>query len=182
MLRNICIISFLIISSSSYGQLELDGAREAHEAGDYDVAYEKLLPLAEVGNPGAQTELGKMYQYGQGVTQDYAEAIKWYRKAVEEGSELAMRTLAWIFATSPDESLQDGFEAIRLAKTYLKVHYDEVYVLDTLAAAYAEVGRFEEAVETQKKVLSMTKEDDPQLAEFQSHLNSYQKNKPWREN
>jgi len=151
-------------------------------AQDYAEAIKWIQKAAEQGDAQAQYGLGYMYSKGLGVSQDNAEAVKWYRKAVEQGNELAMRTLAWIFATSPDESLQDGFEAIRLAETYLKVHNDAVYVLDTLAAAYAEVGRFEDAVETQKKVLSMTKEDDPQLAEFQSHLNSYQKNKPWREN
>jgi cytochrome c-type biogenesis protein CcmH/NrfG len=57
-----------------------------------------------------------------------------------------------------------------------------VYILDTLAAAYAEAGRFEDAVTTQKKLLSMAKEDDPRLTEIQLHLKSYQDNKPWREN
>ena len=68
-----------------------------------------------------------------------------------------------------------------VAELIPEVHNDAAH-LDTLAAAYAEVGRFKDAEETQKKVLSMVKDDDPQSARFQSRLKSYQENKPWREN
>ncbi len=43
---------------------------------------EELLSLAEQGNPTAQYRLGVMYDSGYGVAQDYAEAMKWYRRAV----------------------------------------------------------------------------------------------------
>ena len=124
MLRNFCIILLLTVSLSSCGQSELATAREAYEAGDYDVAQEKLLPLAKAGNPVAQYNLGFMYYEGLGVKQDYAEAVKWFRKAMEQDFELAMNGLAWIFATSPDETIRDGIEAVRLAEAYLKVHND----------------------------------------------------------
>ena len=96
MLRNICIISFLIFSLSSYGQSELDTTREALEAGDYEVAYEKLLPLAEAGNPEAQYNLGVMYQEGLVVEQNYGKAVKWFRKAAEQGDVQAQYNLGGI--------------------------------------------------------------------------------------
>ncbi|MFC1492271.1 tetratricopeptide repeat protein, partial [Nitrospinota bacterium] len=37
------------------------------------------------GNAAAQFNLGQMYRRGQGVLQDYKEAVKWYRKAAEQG-------------------------------------------------------------------------------------------------
>jgi len=37
------------------------------------------------GNGRAQNMLGIMYSRGQGVRQDFAEAVKWYRKAAEQG-------------------------------------------------------------------------------------------------
>lgn len=40
---------------------------------------------AEQGNPTTQFELGRSYANGQGVKQDYAEALVWYRKAAEQG-------------------------------------------------------------------------------------------------
>jgi uncharacterized protein len=44
-----------------------------------------LRPLAEQGVAPAQHDLGVMYANGQGVPQDYATAVSWYRKAAEQG-------------------------------------------------------------------------------------------------
>ena len=41
-----------------------------------------LRPLAHQGNSNAQFNFGLMYFKGNGVLQDYAEAVKWWRKAV----------------------------------------------------------------------------------------------------
>ncbi len=40
---------------------------------------------AEQGDTDAQFNLGVMYNNGQGVTQDYTQAVSWYRKAAEQG-------------------------------------------------------------------------------------------------
>jgi TPR repeat protein len=41
----------------------------------------------------AQFNLGTMYDVGQGVTQSYTEAVRWYRKAAEQGSKYAQEYL-----------------------------------------------------------------------------------------
>ena len=46
---------------------------------------EKYRKAAEQGNVMAQNSLGWCYYFGKGVTQDYTEALKWYRKAVNLG-------------------------------------------------------------------------------------------------
>ena len=46
---------------------------------------EELHSRAEQGNAAAQYNLGVMYDNGEGVPQDYAEAAKWYRLAAEQG-------------------------------------------------------------------------------------------------
>ena len=48
---------------------------------------------AELGFPPAQFELAKMYENGKGVGKDYAEAVKWYRKAAEQGNTEAQYSL-----------------------------------------------------------------------------------------
>ncbi len=50
--------------------------------------------LAEQGIAETQFYLGLMYEKGLGVPQDYAEAVRWYRKAAEQGHAKAQRTLA----------------------------------------------------------------------------------------
>ena len=44
-----------------------------------------MVTLGNPGNAAAQFNLGVMYHDGQGVPQDYAEAVKWYRIAAEQG-------------------------------------------------------------------------------------------------
>ena len=51
----------------------------AHQRGDYAKAVKFFRPLAD-----AQYSLGLMYDNGQGVQQDHAEAVKWFRKAAEQ--------------------------------------------------------------------------------------------------
>ena len=55
-------------------------------------------PLAEQGNANAQTRLGSLYVYGLGVTQDYTEGARWYRKAAEQGYADAQSTLGFMHA------------------------------------------------------------------------------------
>ena len=46
----------------------------------------KTLQAAEQGFAAAQYNLGVMYDNGQGVRQDDAQAVQWYRKAAEQGA------------------------------------------------------------------------------------------------
>ena len=64
--------------------LALIGAT-AYRGGDYALQ----LPLAELGNAAAQYKLGVMYDQGQGVPQDYAQALSWYRKAADQEYAIA---------------------------------------------------------------------------------------------
>lgn len=61
---------------------------EATKRDDYQTAFKLWLPLAEQGYSSAQYNLGVMYQYGSGVKQDDFEAVKWYRKAADQGMPL----------------------------------------------------------------------------------------------
>ena len=62
-----------------------DEAVAAYQRGDYATAIRELRPLAEQGDADAQFNLGTMYGIGLGVPQDFAKAVKWYRKAAEQG-------------------------------------------------------------------------------------------------
>jgi len=60
-------------------------------AGQTDV--EALRAKAEQGDASAQNSLGIRYDTGEGVPQDYAEAVKWYRLAAEQGYAAAQFNL-----------------------------------------------------------------------------------------
>ena len=61
----------------------------------------------------------------------------------------AQNDLAWLLATCPDNSVRNGQKAVELAQQAVQLSNGRSpEILDTLAAAYAEAGRFHEAVET----------------------------------
>ena len=62
-----------------------------------DPEFEATLKAAEQGNAEAKFKLGLMYYDGDGVPQDYAEAMKWYRKAAEQGHAYAQNQLGAMY-------------------------------------------------------------------------------------
>jgi len=82
------------------------------------------------------------------------EAVVQYREALRLNPNLAeaLNNLACVLAVSPDDELRNGTEAVRLAERACKLtHYGDPLFVGTLAAAYAESGRFPEAVITVEK-------------------------------
>ena len=70
----------------------------AYQSGDYTAAIKEWKPLAEQGDANTQYNLGVMYANGQGVAQDDAHAVYWYRKAVEQGDASAQNNLGGMYA------------------------------------------------------------------------------------
>ena len=60
--------------------------------------FKEMLQAAEQGNADAQFNLGVMYNNGQGVRQDYTQAVQWYRKAAEQGDAKAQYNLGAMYA------------------------------------------------------------------------------------
>ncbi len=58
---------------------EFENGMNAYAEGDFTEALKKLKPIAKTGNPSAQHQLGYMYLRGQGVPEDFKEAVKWSR-------------------------------------------------------------------------------------------------------
>ena len=56
-----------------------------------------LLDRAEKGDADAQVTLGAMYETAQGVPQDFAEAVRWYRKSADQGNASAQACLGAMF-------------------------------------------------------------------------------------
>ena len=54
---------------------------------------ERIRIVAERGDARAQNHVGNMFHYGNGVSQDYSEALRWYRRAAEQGYDKAQYNL-----------------------------------------------------------------------------------------
>jgi TPR repeat protein len=64
---------------------------------DYLLASQIFFPLAEHGDPAAQSYLGFMFETGRGVPQNYTEAAMWYRRSAEQGDSLAQYSLGLLY-------------------------------------------------------------------------------------
>jgi tetratricopeptide (TPR) repeat protein len=89
---------------------------------------------------------------------DIAGAIKHYRESLRLNADSVetLCGLSWIFSTSESPELRDGAEAVRLAKRACELsNYRNPETLYTLAAAYAEMGRFSEAVQVSQEAIDL---------------------------
>jgi tetratricopeptide (TPR) repeat protein/uncharacterized membrane protein YfcA len=115
--------------------------------------YQKTLEL-QPGNADARANLGSaLLEKGR-----VQEAIAQYREALRVAPEnvAAQSNLAWLLATSSDPSLRSGPEAVSLAEKASRLSGgNRPLILRILAAAYAEAGRFTDAVETAQQALGL---------------------------
>ena len=114
---------------------------------------EKALEI-EPNFTDAHYNLGNTYmQMGQA-----SEAISHYGRAMEldPNDTEALNNMAWMLATWPDALIRDGTKAVAFARRADSLTRSESPVISaTLAAAYAEAGRFAEAIKTAQRALQL---------------------------
>ena len=113
------------------------------------------------------------------------EAIRQYQQAlvVNPNSPILLNNLARLLATNEDARLRDGRQAVQLAQRACHLtQYNQPMFLGTLGAAYAELGQFNEAVDTASKALQIaTASHQKQLAQkIQREIQRYQAHQPLR--
>jgi serine/threonine protein kinase/WD40 repeat protein len=150
---------------------------------NYAEAARWYREAADRTNAYAQIHLGWMYEYGLGVNTNYAEAVHWFHKSADQGNGDAQNDLAWLLATCKDSSIRNGANAVAYAEKLVATnHRSDPNSLDTLAAAYAEVGRFTNAVVEEKEAIRLlSANNENSKRDFNSRLNLYERNIPYRE-
>jgi tetratricopeptide (TPR) repeat protein len=122
--------------------------------------------------------------YGLG---DYRQALTDYEKAIAIEPDLleACNGLSWVLATAPASGIRNGVMAVEYGEKALSLAGQSASFIhmDTLAAAYAEAGRFADAIVMQSKAISLIPKDyeAAESAQFKARLQSYKEHKPWRE-
>ncbi|MGA3284483.1 MAG: hypothetical protein ABSD57_08500 [Verrucomicrobiota bacterium] len=94
----------------------------------------------------------------------------------------AMNNLAWLLATCPDANVRDGTRAVQLAEHACELTgYKKTMYVGTLAAAYAEAGRFAEAMATAQKACALASQSGEQdlLQKNRELLELYRAHKPY---
>ena len=89
-----------------------------------------------------------------------------------------------LLATSQDADLRNGPRAVQLAERACELtHFNQITLVGTLAAAYAEAGRFQEAIATGEKACTLAAQSgQPALLEKNRQLlELYRSGKAYRE-
>lgn len=132
------------------------------QKGQFDEAFSHFQKALELQPDFAEAHnnLGKiLQQHGRA-----AEAVAHYRAALklQPDDPDTLCNLSWVLATAPDPAVRSGFEAIFFAqRATQRAQAEDPFALRSLAAAYAENGRFAEATTTAQRAV--------QLAETQSN-------------
>jgi tetratricopeptide (TPR) repeat protein len=154
-----------------------------YEAGQVNeaLAYMKKAQRMDPDFPNISLMLGTIYMRS-GQTKN---AITEYESGLKKNPEdlhLAVQ-LAWVLSTSSKSSIRDGNRAIQLAKnTCEKTNYLVPEMLDVLATAYAETGRFDLALQTAQRAYQLANSGNRKnlMAQIQTRMKLYRLNQPYR--
>ena len=158
----------------------------AAEAGRIDEAlgHFEAAVAADPAHAEAHNNLGNASRQ----TGDLGAAARHLERALElvpgyAAARLNLALVAWTRATSPNAAVRDGEEAIRVAGAALAGAPTDPRLLDVMAAAYAEAGRFEEAVATETRAIRAARAAGARPADlmaFETRLRLYGRREPYR--
>ena len=115
-----------------------------------------------------------------------ADAIKHYSEALrlKPYYEYAANNLAWIYSTHEKPTFRNGEKAVQLAERICEIGgCGDPAMLDTLAAAYAETGRFQDALRAAQEAIDLAQSSgyNSLEEEIKSRIKLYQSNNPFRQ-
>lgn len=111
--------------------------------------------------------------------QDLARSLQ--EIAVTGKDPTVINNHAWLLATAQRAHLRDGEKAVRLMEELLARIDGQSFMVDTLAAAYAEAGDFAAAVAEQDRAIKMFEEEGLNVADAVSRRDAYARGEAWRE-
>lgn len=145
------------------------------------IHYQKLLQL-QPDNIEVHNIVGTVLIQQHRITDGVEE---WQKVlAIQPDNGNAMSNLAWVFATSPDDSLRNGVKAVELAQEAVRISGRRIPLLfRTLAAAYAETGEFSKAIQIAQEGIELANnQGNSSLAsELQGNISLYQEQRPLRD-
>jgi len=158
--------------------LELAKKNRVNEAIDAWLNTVRIRPNFAAG----QENLGYAF-YLQGK---FADSLTHLRFALEADPDRVsdLNLAATLLATAPDSSLRNSTDALALADhAQTLTHGQDAAILDTLSAAYAEAGRFHNAIEVERQAIALaTQQGNTALTNtLKAHLTRYESNAPLRE-
>jgi tetratricopeptide (TPR) repeat protein len=141
---------------------------------DFDTCVENSPNYGLAYRNRAQTH-SAMKKFDKAIA-DYETAHK-----LEPDASQPLNGLAWLYATAPDDKVRDGKKAVEYAnKACEMTDWKNGGYIDTLAAAYAEVGQFDKAVEFQDKAIKVGDLPIKDIEAARKRLELFKSKKPYR--
>jgi tetratricopeptide (TPR) repeat protein len=102
---------------------------------------------------------------------------------IDPDNDVALNNIAWLRATHPDPKIRDGVQAVVLARRAAALAPNDPGTLDTLAAAYAEAGRFAEAVKTARQGVELATQQGTAdlVASMRAEMRLYEAGRPFHQ-
>lgn len=151
-------------------RLKLGQPQEAKADFELALRYSPTEALALAGRGDAHTALRDWNRAGE----DYREAIRFNPRLGR-----AYRGAAWLLATCPDERYRRADLAVQTAEKAIELGGDSDWTyLDTLAAAQASAGQYDEAAQTIAKAIQIAPEN--LIETLKSRLDLYAEEQPFR--
>ena len=107
-MRAFCLACLLTLTALAPAAADYAGGLKAYQNGNYKWAFHQWLAVAKKGDVDAQHNIAVMYQKGQGVPQDYPQAVRWYTRAAERGHATAQHNLAVMHQNGEGVLKDDG--------------------------------------------------------------------------
>jgi TPR repeat protein len=104
------IVAAVLLNMPGAGAGPWEDGMAAYNRGDYVPAIHLFRPLAERGNPKAQSVIGVMYHKGEGVARNPARAFMWFSLAAKHGDAKASANLRDVSKTMTAEELSQARE------------------------------------------------------------------------
>jgi tetratricopeptide (TPR) repeat protein len=125
----------------------------------------------------ARAETYQQLAMWEEAAKDYREANRW-----DAESHRVLQGAAWLMATCPEAQFRNAELAVQAAERALQLSgTDHPRYLDTLAAAYANAGRFEDAVRTIERARNQAAGDEQVRAVLEARRELYESNQPFRQ-
>ncbi len=142
---------------------------------DFDAAV-RIDPKHAVARCNRGMARMRKHEYPAALA-DIDDAIR-----LDSGMTSALNERSWLRATCPDDAHRDGRQAVDDAtKACELAGWKDANVIDTLAAAYAELGFFEQAARYQQEAIDKSPSGSPARKSYAGRLALYRKKKPYRE-
>jgi len=159
---------------SNRGLIHMEAGQVDDAIADFTSAID-LVEISDVPYRNRAMAYSKKKEWGKAAAD--------FEKVIELNPESAVghNGLAWLLCTAPDDKVRDGKRAVEIAQRACELTgYKNGGYLDTLAAAYAELGEFDKAVEWQEKAIKAGDIPIKDLDAARKRLELFKAKKPYR--